>query len=73
MNHVPEGAVCGIDGCSTPSATAGRQSQEETGPVQQLAIVSDVICPWCYVAKKNLEKAATLSGTNLQVTGCRMN
>lgn len=28
----------------------------------QVRIVSDVICPWCWVGKRNLEKAMELSG-----------
>ena len=27
----------------------------------QIDIVSDVVCPWCYVGKKNLEKAMAMS------------
>lgn len=27
----------------------------------QIDVVSDVVCPWCYVGKKNLEKAIALS------------
>ena len=29
---------------------------------RQLVIVSDVVCPWCYVGKKHLEKAFAASG-----------
>ena len=25
-------------------------------------VISDVICPWCYVGKRRLEKAVTLAG-----------
>lgn len=28
----------------------------------QIDIVSDVMCPWCYIGKKRLDKAAALSG-----------
>lgn len=29
----------------------------------QIDIVSDVVCPWCYIGKRNLEKALTLYST----------
>ena len=64
MSNIPEhGAVCGIDGCGP---TAGKTHQQEksvetTSEVRhELTIVSDVICPWCFVGKKNLEKALDL-------------
>ncbi|MBX9661525.1 MAG: DsbA family oxidoreductase [Nitrospiraceae bacterium] len=65
---IQEGAVCGIDGCETGSAvTPQKNTQTATGQVHDLTIVSDVICPWCYVAKKNLDKALELTGSELQV------
>ncbi|MDO9712975.1 DsbA family oxidoreductase [Paracraurococcus lichenis] len=54
-----EDAVCGPDGCEVPS----------TGEVAPLAlgrassridVVSDAICPWCWVGKRNLEGALTM-------------
>jgi predicted DsbA family dithiol-disulfide isomerase len=68
MNHVPDRAVCGVSGCSTSFRTVVHPSPIEIRSVQQLAIVSDVICPWCYVAKQNLGMALALSGSNLQAT-----
>jgi predicted DsbA family dithiol-disulfide isomerase len=65
---IDEGAVCGFDGCSTsPAAAPNKNTQEEARPVHDLAIVSDVICPWCFVAKRNLDKALELTGPDLQV------
>src|ERR1700730_13735589 len=53
---------------------AGRQSQQsERGiaakPVAShlLIVVSDVICPWCFMAKRNLEKALQMLGPKLQL------
>lgn len=62
-NITDDGAVCGIDGCG-PTA---RETDEEEKSAQissaarhELSIVSDVICAWCFVAKKNLERALDL-------------
>ena len=36
--------------------------------VFEVEVVSDVICPWCYVGKRRLEKAITLLGPEAKVT-----
>jgi predicted DsbA family dithiol-disulfide isomerase len=66
-NVIEEGAVCGVDGSSTGQMTApGPKTEDDATPsVHDLTIVSDVICPWCFVAKKNLEKALELAGDDL--------
>jgi predicted DsbA family dithiol-disulfide isomerase len=68
-NVIEESAVCGVDGCSTTPAitTAPKTADTDTRSVHDLTIVSDVICPWCFVAKKNLEKALELAGTDFVV------
>jgi predicted DsbA family dithiol-disulfide isomerase len=68
MKEVIEEAVCGVNGCSTgPTRAAKAWLDRDARPVHQLTIVSDVICPWCFVAKKNLEKALELAGTDFAV------
>jgi predicted DsbA family dithiol-disulfide isomerase len=54
MSDVNEGAVCGVDGCTDADAPAAAIPQ---GPALELSIVSDAICPWCYIGKRRLEKA----------------
>jgi len=68
-NIIEEGAVCGVDGCSTSpvAGSAQKTSNKDVRSVHDLTIVSDVICPWCFVAKKNLEKALELAGTGFAV------
>ncbi len=68
-NVIEEGAVCGVDGCSTSPVTAAapKTADKDARSVHDLTIVSDVICPWCFVAKKNLEKALELPGTDFAV------
>src|ERR1700692_3922193 len=68
-NVIEEGSVCGVDGCSTSlvAAAAPKIADTDTRSVHDLTIVSDVICPWCFVAKKNLEKALELAGNDLAV------
>jgi predicted DsbA family dithiol-disulfide isomerase len=55
MSEVLEGAVCGVDGCIPAALHFGLAS----GPKATLAIevISDAICPWCWVAKRRLDSA----------------
>jgi predicted DsbA family dithiol-disulfide isomerase len=62
MNDMmPATVVCGPDGCEVPGDAA--VTAAATIPTPQHAvgtridIVSDAICPWCYVGKRNLEGA----------------
>jgi len=58
-----EAPVCGIDGCATPAGVPlAANVAAAAGPVHELGIVSDAICPWCYVGKRRLEKALALLG-----------
>jgi predicted DsbA family dithiol-disulfide isomerase len=58
------GMVCGPDGCDVPATEA--RLPEITSVGTRIDIVSDAICPWCYVGKRQLERAlATLAGEGL--------
>ncbi len=54
--------VCNTDGCAVPGgANADAAAAIFTG---ELSVVSDAICPWCYVGKRRLEQAfALMEGT----------
>ena len=68
LNTEIEGAVCGPDGCDTDSATPTNLSRAQ-GVGTRIDIVSDTICPWCYIGKRNLENAlATLAQDGLHFT-----
>jgi predicted DsbA family dithiol-disulfide isomerase len=54
------GAACGPDSCEAPAGadattTAAAATTQPVGT--RIDIVSDAICPWCYVGKRNLEAA----------------
>ena len=54
-----QGATCGPDGCEVPTNTATTmRAQASVGT--RIDIVSDAICPWCYVGKRQLERALTM-------------
>jgi predicted DsbA family dithiol-disulfide isomerase len=56
MSEVLEGALCGVDGC-------GPAISDHFGPASGakatfvIEVISDAICPWCWVAKRRLERA----------------
>jgi predicted DsbA family dithiol-disulfide isomerase len=56
MNEPIDGAACGSDA----RATAGSPGSTRAGAKHRLEVVSDVICPWCYIAKRRLESALGL-------------
>lgn len=69
MEEFASGAVCGADGCRV--VTEDQDAQPVSGAaspaVLDLTIVSDAICPWCYVGKRRLEKALAMIGPALNV------
>ena len=54
MSDALEGAVCGVDGCTL---TVLDHVDPASGAKATLAIevISDAICPWCWVAKRRLD------------------
>ena len=60
----PAGVVCGPDGCDDVASPEALSPQAATGT--RIDIVSDAICPWCYIGKRQLERALlTLKGEGL--------
>jgi predicted DsbA family dithiol-disulfide isomerase len=56
--------VCGPDGCESPATETRLPAAALAGT--RIDIVSDAICPWCYVGKRQLERAlATLATEGL--------
>ncbi len=52
---MPTGAVCGPDGCDDVAAQTSIHAEPSIGT--RIDIVSDAICPWCYIGKRQLERA----------------
>ena len=58
--------VCGPDGCDVPATTA--EALPLAAVPSRIDIVSDAICPWCWVGKRNLEAAlALLEGETFEI------
>jgi predicted DsbA family dithiol-disulfide isomerase len=56
---MPAGLVCGPDAGEVPDGTAAGATLPSSTPAvgTRIDIVSDAICPWCYVGKRHLEAA----------------
>jgi predicted DsbA family dithiol-disulfide isomerase len=55
MDDVLEGAVCGVDGC-TPAALDHVDPASGAKATLAIEVISDAICPWCWVAKRRLDR-----------------
>jgi hypothetical protein len=69
MKDVREGAVCRVDRCSTqdiPSSTGAERAARQT---LSLEVISDAICPWCWVAKHRLDRAIAALGPETAARG----
>jgi predicted DsbA family dithiol-disulfide isomerase len=55
MEDVLEGAVCGVDGC-TPAALDHVDPASRAKATLAIEVISDAICPWCWVAKRRLDR-----------------
>lgn len=65
--EIQDGAVCGPDGSDNTAGQAKFNTASGVGT--RIDIVSDSICPWCYIGKRQLERAlATLAEEGLHFT-----
>ena len=58
MANDEDALICGTDGCAIPATVPGGAMAATTAA--ELSVVSDAICPWCYVGKRRLEQAFAL-------------
>ena len=56
MSEVLEGAACGVDGCS-PAALDHFKPASGAKATLAIEVISDAICPWCWIAKRRLDSA----------------
>jgi predicted DsbA family dithiol-disulfide isomerase len=56
MSEVLEGAACGVDGCS-PVALDHFRPASGAKATLAIEVISDAICPWCWIAKRRLDSA----------------
>jgi predicted DsbA family dithiol-disulfide isomerase len=59
-DQTPMGAVCGPDGRDDAMSPESLNAQVAAGT--RIDIVSDAICPWCYIGKRQMERAVVTLG-----------
>jgi predicted DsbA family dithiol-disulfide isomerase len=64
---IEDGAVCGSEACGPATQQSEREIAARPLPSHHLIVVSDVTCPWCFMAKRNLDKALQILAPNLQM------
>jgi predicted DsbA family dithiol-disulfide isomerase len=57
MADFDQNNACGTDGCGTATEIRSADAPLESPPTVQIEVVSDAICPWCYIAKRHLDGA----------------
>ncbi len=68
-NQMDQGEVCGPDGCAVPenASAAALPLGRAPAAVTRVDVISDAICPWCWVGKRNLDRALDLLGAEGEV------
>jgi len=64
MGDVLENAVCGVDGCA-PAALDHFGPASCAKATLAIEVISDAICPWCWVAKRRLDGAIAALAPNV--------
>src|SRR5438270_11355330 len=64
---IEDGATCGPEARGPTTQQSEREIEAKPVASHHLIVVSDVICPWCFMAKRNLEKALQILGPKLRV------
>lgn len=58
MSDFIEAGTCDADGCTIEADARPSAGSAGTTNILSVEIVSDAICPWCYIAKRQFERAA---------------
>jgi predicted DsbA family dithiol-disulfide isomerase len=70
MSEVLEGAVCGVDGCA-PAALDHFGPASGAKATLAIEVISDAICPWCWIAKRRLDSAIMAIAPNITASVTR--
>ena len=58
MSDFIEAGTCSADSCTIDASPRASAASAQKMNILSVEIVSDAICPWCYVAKRQFERAA---------------
>ncbi len=57
MTEFSDAAVCGADGCAPDDSHAPLDRSVPGNAHLTIEVISDAICPWCWVGKRRLDRA----------------
>ena len=64
MSEDSDGAVCGVEGCTQATTDLLGAAQGARSRLF-IEVISDAICPWCWIAKRRLESALAALAPNV--------
>src|SRR6266436_9411240 len=59
--------VCGVDGCAPTALDHFGKASNATATLA-IEVISDAICPWCWLAKRRLDRAITALAPDITPT-----
>lgn len=68
MTELLEGAVCGTDGCSNEETRSLPAAPQAASTDLTIEVISDAICPWCWVGKRRLDRALAALAPEISAT-----
>lgn len=68
MTELLEGAVCGTDGCSNEETRSSPAAPTTANTNLIIEVISDAICPWCWVGKRRLDRALAALSPQISAT-----
>lgn len=68
MTEILEGAICGADGCVTSEPGERIGALQSSGSHLAIEVISDAICPWCWVGKRRLDRAIAALAPKITAT-----
>lgn len=68
MSRVFEGIVCGADGCAIQDGRILVDRSILASTHLPIEVISDAICPWCWIGKRRLDRALAALAPTLSAT-----
>lgn len=68
MTELLEGAVCGTDGCANEETRSLPAAPTTANTNLTIEVISDAICPWCWVGKRRLDRALAALSPEISAT-----
>ena len=68
MTDVIEETACGINGCAPVNTVTADGIAAQPMLTLEIDVISDAICPWCWVGKRRLDRALAALAPEISAT-----